>query len=324
MIESCHSPLTCRCTCNYNAAQVARKRSDQLLAELAAQDDGLPTKPIGVWSLWKLAALSLYFEAFTTACKTAGGGHYFDGFAGPGICRVRESDPPYFAWGSPLLALRTVPPFERCTFVELNDRRARSLEVRTAEFGPRTKVYPGDVNHLAASIIETDVPGGAPCFCLLDQQGGELEWSTVERIACVPSRRRKPEMMILFPLRMSLLRLLSVGDALTDQSASRWDSTLGNHDWFAIYQARLAGEIDPTEAQRRYLALYIAGLKRIGYKHVTSSVITAPRAPGLKRQEMYHLLFATDHDAGFRIMSDVMKRPYALDMPVSRQPTLFE
>jgi hypothetical protein len=130
--------------------------------------------------------------------------------------------------------------------------------------------------------------------------------------------------MILFPLRMSLLRLLSVGDALSEQSATRWDSTLGNHDWFAIYGARLAGEIDPTEAQRRYLELYIAGLKSIGYKYVTSSVITGPRAVGLKRQEMYHLIFATDSDAGFRIMGDVMKRPYALDMPVSRQPTLFE
>jgi three-Cys-motif partner protein len=240
------------------------------------------------------------------------------------ICRVRESDPPYFAWGSPLLALRTVPPFEHCTFVELNGRSVQSLKARTTEFGDRAKVHPGDVNRLAASIIESDVPGGAPCFCLLDQQGGELEWNTVDRIASIPRRRGKPELMILFPLRMSLLRLLSVGDAITVQSAARWDSTLGNHDWFAVYQARLAGDIDPTEAQRRYLALYVAGLKRIGYKHVTSSVISAPRSPGLKRQEMYHLLFATDNDTGFRIMSDVMKRPYSLDMPVSRQPTLFE
>jgi three-Cys-motif partner protein len=303
---------------------VPRKGSTQLLAELAAQIDGIHTKPVGIWSLWKLAALHLYFEAFTKACASAGGGYYVDGFAGPGVCRVRDSNPPYFAWGSPLLALRTTPRFERCLFVDLDPRAVTALRARTFAYGGRGETHLGDVNVLVPNLIQSEVPGWAPCFCLLDQQGGELAWETVARIAGTRGRHRKPELMILFPLRMALLRLLSVGRSVSEEFASRWDTTMGSHEWFGIYQARVRGNVSPSEAQTQYLALYSDALKGLGYKHVTSREITAPRAPGLKRQGMYHLFFATDHEAGFKIMSDVFRRPYSLDFPVTRQKSLFE
>lgn len=302
---------------------VARKTSQQLLAELEAQDDGLIAKPVGVWSIEKLATLMLYFHAFTLACKTAGGGFYFDGFAGPGMCRVRNAQPlPYRAWGSPLLALKTEPLFERCILTELDPRNADALRKRTAAYGKRAGVNEEDVNAAAARIIAQEVPSWAPAFCLLDQQGGELHWQTVQDIASVPNRRRKPELMILFPLRMALLRMLSVDRRPLPAYVERWDLTFGHHGWEAIYTDRLSGRLTPREAQTAYVDMYMRGLRDLGYGFVRSRMISAPRSLGRQRQEMYHLVFATDHERGNEIMKDVFKRPYALDFIATQQPPL--
>lgn len=313
-----------RTACTYDAADVPRKGSQQLLSELLADDDGLRCKPIGIWSVWKLAALHLYFSAFATACKSVGGGFYVDGFAGPGVGRVRNSKPDYFAWGSPLLAMRCEPPFQQCLFIELNESNCDTLRQRVGALGGTAQVHQGDVNRIAADLIASEVPNWAPCFCLLDQQGGELDWMTVEAIAGVPGRRRKPELMILFPLRMALVRLLSIAGDIDPKSVARWNSTLGTTAWRAIYEGRVRGEISPSDAQRKYLELFESRLKELGYAHVTSKVISAPRAAGRVRQEMYHLVFATDSDTGFRIMSHVFERPYSLDFPVTQKPPLFE
>jgi hypothetical protein len=57
---------------------------------------------------------------------------------------------------------------------------------------------------------------------------------------------------------------------------------------------------------------------------VRSKPIKAPLGPGMGRQEMYNLIFATDHGAGEKIMQDVFQRPYVLDFPVSGRLPLFE
>jgi len=39
---------------------------------------------------------------------------------------------------------------------------------------------------------------------------------------------------------------------------------------------------------------------------------------------MYHLVFATDHEKGDKIMRDVFQRPYVLDFPVTARQPLFD
>lgn len=302
-----------------------RKSSQEILLELQADDDGRLVKPIGIWSLEKLASLLLYFRAFSTACQSVGGGYYLDGFAGPGICRVRHAQPgPYYAWGSPLLALRNTPSFERCILLDIKLRNFDTLRARSAAYGAKTTVHCGDVNEEIDMLVRDQVPPRAPCFCLFDPQGTELAWSTLVRVAATPKRIRKPELLILFPLRMALLRLLTTQRAVNPEMSDQLDRTFGSHAWASIHKARVKGEFDPTEAQARYLGLYCGGLRELGYGWVRSKAIMAPRAPGLRRQEMYHLIFATDHEAGDKIMEDVFRRPYILDFPVSGRLPLFE
>ena len=172
---------------------MARMSSEEILAELRTDDDRHLVRPIGIWSLEKLATLFLYFRAFSKACQSVGGGHYV----------------------------------------------------------------------------------------------------TTQR-------------------------------AIVPHMSDRLDLTFGSHAWAAIHRARLDGQITPREAQFHYLEEYCSSLRNLGYGWVRWKAITAPRAPGLRRQEMYHLIFATDHEAGDKIMEDVFRRPYVLDFPVSAQHSLFE
>jgi len=302
-----------------------RKSSAQLLAELAATNDGLVSKPVGIWSLEKLATLLLYFQAFTSACKSVGGGYYIDGLAGPGICKVRNARPlPYFAWGSPLLALRTFPEFQRCMFIELGGGNSASLRQRIGGFGNRAEVIPGDVNLELPRLLREVVPPHAPCFCLLDQQGTEVLWTTLEAVAATARRKRKPELLILFPLRMSLLRLLTTTGRVSESNRDQISASFGTLDFMEIYEGRVSGRLTAAEAQQQYLALYEERIRGLGYRWVRSKPISAPKAYGMRPQEMYHLIFATDHQTGDKIMQDVFERPYVLHYPVSAQPSLFE
>jgi three-Cys-motif partner protein len=302
-----------------------RKTSQQILAELEAEDDGLLTRPIGIWSLEKLATLLLYFRAFTTACGKASGGYYVDGMAGPGICRLRGARPhPYLACGSPLIALRTQPEFQQCTFLEIDRRKVEALRARTAAYGGRAAVYQGDVNLDLERLLRDQVPPRAPCFCFLDPQGIELSFGTISAVACTPGRRLKPELLLLFPLRMAILRLLTLSGPVGFETKERLNRAFGGEEWARIYEARRNGHIDAAAAEMRYLDLYCDKVRALGYGWVQSKAIVAPRAPGMRRQEMYHLIFATDHRAGQGIMQDAFQRHYVLDFPVSGRLPLFE
>ena len=50
-----------------------RKSSQEILAELGAESDGLKMRAIKVWSLEKLAIVHLYLNAFTQASRKAAG-----------------------------------------------------------------------------------------------------------------------------------------------------------------------------------------------------------------------------------------------------------
>lgn len=302
---------------------MARKTSKEILAEIRAEPDDLPMRRIGVWSLEKLATLHLYLPAFARACQRAGGGYYVDGFAGPGRASIRGAPEPHFVYGSPLIALRANPQIKRCIFLEIDPHKLTALEGRCSRYGDRAFLRRGDVNVDLVPLLRQEVPGWAPCFCFLDPTGVELKWQTVEGIARLPGRRRKPELMILFPLEMSVIRLLTVDRPMRDEDKTRVNAMFKNESWWDIYQSRVRGEIDKAEAKRLYLAKYSEDVKSLGYESVESRQVLAYVGAGKKRQARYHLVFATDHPVGEDIMSDIFKRDFVLDFPVSRQPSFL-
>ena len=303
--------------------EMKRKSSQQILSDLEAEDDQLVKRRIGIWTLEKLAILDLYFHAFTTASAKAGGGVCVDGLAGPGLCEVRGARvPPRFIWGSPLLAARAAPPFQRCIFIEKNPQLANALTARTRAFGNRVLIKTRDVNEELPRVVRDEVPRQAPCFCLLDPEGLELAWHAIRSAAFVTGRRRKPEFLVLFPSSW-LMRLLPRKGIVNPRHTTILDRLMPEPGWRDVYELRRSRRISPSEAKDRYVELYRQGFQALGYR-AFSHPVQAPRIPGGKRLERYQLIFATEHEAGAKIMLDVFERPYVLDLPVSGQAPLFE
>ncbi len=296
----------------------ARKIPDEeLLRELTAAPDDGPVRQIKPHTLKKLAVLLLYFKPFTQIVK---GGYYVDGMAGPGICEVKDVPLTRFVWGSPLLALRTQPGFERCWFVELDKKTKEALEARTGAIPRRSEVRLGDVNVLVPRIVG-EVPPGRPCFCFLDPEATEVHWSTVAQVA---GRAKRPEILINFPLEMAFQRLLTTREPMDAASEEKADRFFPTREWRAVRQARLDRML-PEEAKEQYLSLYKKGLEGLGYKpdRIHSLQVKTPGQLGGKGQPVYHLIFASDSDIGSHIMNDVMKRHNWLDHIIMGRLPLF-
>jgi len=273
-----------------------------------------------VWSLEKLAILHLYLPGFTHACGDVPA-YYVDGFAGPGVCTIKDSvAPPHAVWGSPIVALRTEPPFAQCLFMDLNQENVSVLEQRARRYGDRWLARRGDANVDLSRFVAEKVPPWAPCFCLLDPEGLELHWESVHSLSRTQGHRRKPELLVLFPSEW-LTRLLPTEKQIDPTNETTLDRVLPSKKWRDIYRKRVVGAITPAQAKNEYLELYRSGLESLGYNAFAHSV-KAPRTPGGRRRTQYHLIFATEREAGVNIMRDVFRRPYLLDFPVSRQPPL--
>lgn len=301
-----------------------RVSDEELLRELTAESDELPVRPIKPHTLKKLAVLLLYFKPFT---QIVGGGYYVDGLAGPGICEVKDIPPPKrLVWGSPLLALRTQPGFERCWFVELDGKTGDALASRTRQSDPRSEVRVGDVNVWVPRIVKEEVPPSAPCFCFLDPEATEVHWSTVYQIARSPGRNKMPEILINFPLEMAFQRLLTTNTPMDAESVARADRFFPGPQWREVHEARLGRVISPEEATERYLKLYKQGLEGLGYKgeRIHSLPVRTPGQPGGKGHPLYHLVFATNHPKGSQIMEYVLKRHNWVDRLVMGQLPLLE
>jgi three-Cys-motif partner protein len=115
---------------------------------------------------------------------------------------------------------------------------------------------------------------------------------------------------------MGWVRELRTTGEIPIDVGERMERYFGNSEWANIWSRRVDGEIEPAEAVDQYLHLYANGLRRLGYKTVLDARV---RRYGDKGQPLYTLIFATDHEAGRKIMDQI------LDIVTRNptQPTLF-
>ena len=97
------------------------------LCELYKSDDGLPVREdVGIWTVDKLYFWNRYIDITTRAMvghpKWPAGLAYVDLFAGPGICKLRESG--RRVPGSTLIAANAPKPFGVILAIELDPELA--------------------------------------------------------------------------------------------------------------------------------------------------------------------------------------------------------
>lgn len=142
---------------------------------------------------------------------------------------------------------------------------------------PAPSYYVADRPVLVASNLTGDrsarqvfdlVPRSAASFAFIDLPGyTHLRWSVIQALAAhgLDWRGHKTELLIAFPVEMAVLRSLTRPECET--SITR---LYGHRGWLEVKQARLNGIIGLGESRKRLTKLFVAGLKELDYRHVSS------------------------------------------------------
>lgn len=276
----------------------------------------------GYWSQAKLQILDDYLRAFLRASSPIETRIYVDAFAGWGTGRDRATGEEFA--GSARIALEAVAGEHRFTkllFFE-SPEPAAELErtLRPLYPGRDFTVHPGDCNEQIPQAL-TAVVTWAPTFAFLDPDGLELAWTTLVALSDHKRGYRtssKPEYKIELWLLFStqgLVRTLALdASLLRPADEARATRLYGNEQWRAIYQLRVANQIDASRAKNEYVNLMRWRLSTVlGYRWTHSLELK-----NLRGGTVYHMLFATDNAAGNTIMEDLYSRAAAA-IPQMRQ-----
>jgi three-Cys-motif partner protein len=255
-------------------------------------------RPGGAQTRVKLAILADYLKQFARASASSWHRYYIDGFAGCGSGVDPKTGLGYD--GSARLCFDVEPPFTKCFLIENDPQRVQTLRDIAAQH-PNAKVIPGDVNEQIASALREIEPQAAT-FAFLDPEGTELHWDTIRRLAEHKQGRSKTkvELLVLFPLQMCVLRLLNFKTGKVPRAhVEKLERMLGSESpWRLIWQKRLLGEITtPEETRAAFLDAYCHEIKKLQYNHVLAREVVSDQG-----RPLYYLVFASDHDAGKRIM----------------------
>lgn len=234
------------------------------------------------WAVEKLELLRYYLGGtsargggFMVATKRAPARYYIDLFAGPGQSRLEDGQT---LDGSPLIAAKATPSFDRLYWVEANARNVASLRAHRLDFpSRRIDVVHSDANSAVDAIL-AHLPRNAPTLAFLDPEGAELAWSTVEKLA-----RHGPgykiELFMLFAYNMGIVRLMP-RDRRKMIYQEKLDQLMPDaRGWRDVYSQR--DELSPFDFRRAILEEYVSGLKRLGYRHIPAPrLIPAPVVRG--------------------------------------------
>jgi three-Cys-motif partner protein len=264
------------------------------------------------WTLNKPEILQGYLPAFNIASrKKASERIYLDLMAGQPENAAAGTGELFD--GSARIALDCDPGFTRWAFGELEHAALLEDDLRRRHPDKKFKVYPGDCNETIYQMLAdlADV-SWAPTF--LDQQAAELHWSTMAAIAGFRRGKTKAEQWILHSPTMIYRGVAGTNGHLF---ADRVDRMYGTNAWRHIYEARRDDRLDAEGWRREMVNLLRWRLEKdLGYKHTARIPMRM-----LTGVEIYDMIFATDHHAGFGIMSSLYARAAERE-PEMRQEAL--
>lgn len=257
-------------------------------------------------TLQKLEYFKKYIEAYLKATKTLPIKYYIDAFAGSGKCilcnkkcdstggqKCIECGKGEYIDGSALISLKASNKFNGYLFMELNDENVDNLnKFISEEIEPdlvkKVKVKKEDSNILLKEIYKY-ISNHSGCLIFLDLVGPELEWETIVYL----SKIKKAELLILYPYDMSIVRLVN-------GYSDKIDKFYGTPRWLEIYKSK--ENFNAEKRKTGLLNLYIKNLESLGFEYVVYKQIRRKLREG---KALYHLIFATHHPVGKKIMEDV-------------------
>ena len=265
---------------------------------------------IGPWSEVKLDILREYAAPYSKLVSEYGlYHHYIDGFAGPGSHISRTTGEPVD--GSPLNALRTVPPFREYHFIDADPARTDQLR-NYADGASNVHIYAGDCNKILVNTVFPLVSFKARqrALCLLDPYNINLSWDVV----AAAGKGGAIEIFLNFMVMdMNMNVLLKDATKAEPKQVARMNRFWGDTSWHsAAYQTssqqELFGEPDVIKVEDANLRIAEAYRQRLlsvaGFKY-------APNPLAFKNKlnrTIYYLFFASPHPIGNKIVEYIFRK----------------
>jgi three-Cys-motif partner protein len=224
---------------------------------------------------------------------------YMDPLCGSGRCVDRESRVEFD--GSPLLAVKTQPEFDRLYFNDLTRRNIAALRKRIpSEDLPRTDYDSIDCNAFVKKVVAL-VSGQTLGLAFLDPQGFEVKFETLRMLAT-----KRIDILYLFPTGIGIKRNLK---AFAQMHQSPMDSLWGDRDWRDLPPAKIAAGTRITAAEALtfempWVMAFRAKLLKLGFVYQDEG---DPIFSNEKNVPMYHLLFFSKDSAGLTLWRGIKR-----------------
>jgi three-Cys-motif partner protein len=269
------------------------------VAEIIAEDDGLPCSEVGAWAEDKYKLVGLYDRLFSTGMKNKWATRvYIDLYSGPGLARVRVRG--RVLRGSPLLALGVPDPFDKYIFCESNPKLLSALQTRSSRYAdkPDVSFICGDCNEKIEEIcaeIPAPSPGrGVLAFCFVDPFDISIKFLTVRRLSSYFI-----DFLILLALHVDANRNV---EHYLDPGNSKVDEFLDLPDWRERWKiAEIQGRRFP-----RFLAEEYSGqMERLGYLRQPWDRMKQVRSDE-RNLPLYRLALFSRHPLAYQYWEEVL------------------
>lgn len=221
--------------------------------------DGLPVRDSGSWVQDKLYYLGRYLKIFSVGMKNrwAGRLYYVDLFAGPGRCRIRDTQEELD--GSPLVAL-LASDFAQYFFFEADRTCFEALEARSKRRAPdkwgKVKMIPGNCND---TIEQAQLPSEGLGLAFIDPTGvSPLAFQTIRTLTL----NRKIDLIINFHEGMGIRMNIHQH---TKKEGGALDSFVGSGRWRQKFK-KAPSSID--EVCREITNEFQDNLRSLGYRMI--------------------------------------------------------
>jgi three-Cys-motif partner protein len=264
---------------------------------------------IGIWSEVKLAIIKKYAAAYTTVMEAQRRDRfprmrwlYIDAHAGSGhhISKTRGD----LVEGSPLIALKTNPPFHEYHFVDSDAGRA--AELRKEALGREDVfTYSEDCNTALLSKVfpRADYGQYNRALCLLDPYNINLTWEVIEAAGKARSIEIFMNFMIMDINRNALRKNPSKSiKSKVAQMTRLW----GDETWldagYDMIPTLFETEVPQKVSNERFAEAFRERLiKKAGFKFVPKPMPMKTKTNAV----IYYLYFASQKEAGMDIVNDI-------------------
>jgi three-Cys-motif partner protein len=267
---------------------------------------------IGVWSEVKLAIIKEYASAYGRIMEAQRRNRiqslrwiYIDAYAGPGYHFSKTSGE--LVEGSPLIALKTQPPFHEYHFIDSEAARAKHLR-DLAGSRPDVFIYSEDCNEVLLGRVfpRAKYREYRRALCLLDPYNIDLKWEVIEAAGKANSVEIFMNFMIMDINRNALRKN---PDKSIARKVAQMTRLWGDESWKeAGYDQipTLFDELVPHKvSNERFAEAFRHRLEmKAGFKFVPEPMPMKTK----NNSVIYYLYFASQKEAGMDIVNDIFNK----------------